>query len=1100
MPSSSPSEHRSSARPDTPFPQNAFSASLSSNIISSGVPDISAPSKDSPRSPSSLRKSISVDSFMSTKGDVATDGQARQARFRVNADLQEPSTSSSRGSGIRVRTKTIALTDPAGSRREDSVAFPRGPSRRRGASISTAADGVSISDVSEDVHSDASAHLGEISRRASKVRAKSRLVARPGELVLPPRLPPLAADDGFTDIDYSPLGLGEDVTSRSITRKSTTSVFAGGPTGRLRSGSIGIPLSESSETPTHAASSWGSHSPWPDISIAVVGTSHCGKSTFVETGLCAYGLSNPLACSVPLGEKGAFEYTFRTGRIPRPHSGRTRILGVMEVDVPARSLDHVSNTDCPIWPGGAPDIQGVLICYDCSDEQSFQPIESLLREYRELKLPMVVVACKSDMERRVSARKGHALASSFDTGIVEVSAADEAGKEKMQRCFDWLLRAIFKDKRMSRFDLGGTYRNPASPDVLETPTFWEPPRSSNATPTPGSVAAPHMVLSTAGPQKLPRSTLSSHSPARQSPRSHTRVCSTSDLHAEEERKGIGARDKDVEDSSNRDVLEFQANMATVGAGGPAQEGPSDIGESAESLPDNRERDAPVPWATLEQLLDKLLFLAVSGDDPTFITHFLLTYRRFATPRGILLAMQKRMIQLSQTSADPMFASFAQMRICHLLERWIREYPGDFAVKGTQGAFNAVLNSILGKTYLLHYGSDFLPFRDALPTLVDRDAAWALKTNDFIEISDDSSSSHHGDDEVETEIRATSRIESASIDSFRGQAPPRERRPSLPLTAKALVAQTSSPSVNSNETDPSEMSHKQLLKELLKMVHEVNNLESAQIAQEITRMEARLFLAIKPRHWLQHVLVPGRKEPDIDPIARFSQVSSHLADWVVSLILCHDKPKARAKQIDKFVDVASHLRRMNNYSALRAFVAGINNSTFPGDETMSLFKEKSAQNHKLLQSYDVLLQSIRSHRAYRMALRNTKGPCIPALEVHISDLIRTQEGNPDFKPDDGTKIHWGKYNLMGKFISTITQCQDQCRNSTDYDFPERPNVADLILRDCIMGEEMQQARLASVSDVGGGQDDNYGAPAAKPTSRDYAQSTKDPTLIKKIFFW
>ena len=85
------------------------------------------------------------------------------------------------------------------------------------------------------------------------------------------------------------------------------------------------------------------------------------------------------------------------------------------------------------------------------------------------------------------------------------------------------------------------------------------------------------------------------------------------------------------------------------------------------------------WATLDELLDKLLFLAVSGDgmfmpqlecepvpdvgglDPAFISHFLLTYRRFAAPRSVLLAMQKRMRQLDNPCGDPMFACFAQMR-------------------------------------------------------------------------------------------------------------------------------------------------------------------------------------------------------------------------------------------------------------------------------------------------------------------------------------------------------------------------------------------------------------------------------------------------------
>ncbi len=100
--------------------------------------------------------------------------------------------------------------------------------------------------------------------------------------------------------------------------------------------------------------------------------------------------------------------------------------------------------------------------------------------------------------------------------------------------------------------------------------------------------------------------------------------------------------------------------------------------------------------------------------------------------------------------------------------------------------------------------------------------------------------------------------------------------------------------------------------------------------------------------------------------------------VVSLILSHDKPKGRARQIEKFIDVANRLRNLCNYSGLRAIIAGINSATFEGDESLELLRTKSAEHWKSFQQWDQLLQSVRSHQKYRMALRNTKGACIPAL--------------------------------------------------------------------------------------------------------------------------
>ena len=76
------------------------------------------------------------------------------------------------------------------------------------------------------------------------------------------------------------------------------------------------------------------------------------------------------------------------------------------------------------------------------------------------------------------------------------------------------------------------------------------------------------------------------------------------------------------------------------------------------------------------------------------------------------------------------------------------------------------------------------------------------------------------------------------------------------------------------------------------------------------------------------------------------------------------------------------------------------------------------------------------------------------EIHTSDLIRADVGNKDFQDDDPTKIHWEKFNMIGRFIDSISQCQNSCReiNSREdmaqenkgYTDQEDPKVRDLLL--------------------------------------------------------
>lgn len=44
-------------------------------------------------------------------------------------------------------------------------------------------------------------------------------------------------------------------------------------------------------------------------------------------------------------------------------------------------------------------------------------------------------------------------------------------------------------------------------------------------------------------------------------------------------------------------------------------------------------------------------------------------------------------------------------------------------------------------------------------------------------------------------------------------------------------------------------------------------------------------------------------------------------------------------------------------------------------------------------------------------------------------------------------------MMGRFIISTMQCQAQCRSTSDYDFPERERMRNLLLANCLMDDEV-----------------------------------------------
>ncbi|KAI0639385.1 ras GEF [Trametes polyzona] len=1052
------------------------------------------PAPSAMTSPTGLRKSISVDSFVKNKAFMPparpTPPSPLSSDFRASqADSHNQGPASARPADASSAIFRPSWTD------QDRRAQPSVPSTRsRGTSISTAADDrdAVFLDESDIERSE------ELSRRTRKGKGSSKQSIRPGELPMPSRLQPKGSVPSMHIGPFPP---------PIIPARSSSLNFRGAKQKSLGPLHTDFPTSQR----------------LPEISLLVIGPHGCGKSTIIQKGLKQYGLGKPKEIEIKSSSgRGVFTYTQRKGTIPPGQGIPEHSLRVLEADVSTFNLSDARG----IWSDATEVWDGVVICYDATDEHSLRHVEDILRTFGELRAPCIAIACKTDLTQRVNPKDAHAILQQYQVGLIEVSTVSEQAKERIRMAFEWILASIFRDP-----DGVDSQRNPASPAWLlsQSPPPWDISRASSATPTASSSAhtlQQQSAISSRPSSHAPSSSISQTSPPTRgyhrplagsnpnspsSPTSPTRVRSTGDLLSEHEKSKREEREVHAsvyKGGRNSSHSSFHAHQNTgLGTDGPSSMTDVSTSDGVRDI-SMKESRAP-PWMSLEDLLNKLLFMAVCDDDPVFISHFLLTYRRFASPRAVLLSMQKRMRSLDHPTGDPMFACYAQMRICQLLDLWINMYPTDFAVPGASSALAALIKSIITKTYLLHYGAEFLPFLEMVSSLKDKDASWALKVEE--EASDNSSVS----DEEHAFLMGRSASPRPASPSPPQQEPTstnapsaqtgftRARKASLPLSAKALItAPSGDPAVfimfQELQANPPVHSPKYILRHLYTTSQALQPVDPLDIAQEITRIQVQFFLQIEPRHWLQHVLVQGRRDIDSDPITTYNLVSNHFGEWVVSLILCHDKPKARAKQIEKFIGVANRLRGMCNYSGLRAVIAGINSATFEGDESLELLRTKSPEQWKTFQQWDQLLQSVRSHQKYRMALRNTKGACIPALEIHLSDLIRAHEGNPDYHDDDPSKIHWAKFNMMARFIDTIVQCQKGCRESGDYDrFPAREELRKLFLVDheeLLMDSDMQRSRIA-LPDLEGFED-NIGSGGPRTTPRD-ASHHKDAAIFRKL---
>jgi hypothetical protein len=165
------------------------------------------------------------------------------------------------------------------------------------------------------------------------------------------------------------------------------------------------------------------------------------------------------------------------------------------------------------------------------------------------------------------------------------------------------------------------------------------------------------------------------------------------------------------------------------------------------------------------------------------------------------------------------------------------------VRGTAGALNALVRAVVSKTYLLHYGCEFLPFTELIVNYEDLDAAWALPVEDSADESDEYSL--YEDDEETAEVSDSPVAD--NLDPTTSHRPPsiivssRARKLSF---APSNVMSVNLDATTTSSFHPDDPDFKKLLKDLVRLSQEIAPIDSILIAEEITRIEAIYFLDIQ----------------------------------------------------------------------------------------------------------------------------------------------------------------------------------------------------------------------------------------------------------------
>ncbi|KAJ3035399.1 hypothetical protein HDV00_003997 [Rhizophlyctis rosea] len=216
-----------------------------------------------------------------------------------------------------------------------------------------------------------------------------------------------------------------------------------------------------------------------------------------------------------------------------------------------------------------------------------------------------------------------------------------------------------------------------------------------------------------------------------------------------------------------------------------------------------------------------------------------------------------------------------------------------------------------------------------------------------------------------------------------------------------------------------------------------DLEPVEIARQMTLLEFDLFKAVKPREFLGLAWMKDDKETRAPNITRMTRWSNHVIHWVISEVVCvRESTKARAAVFEKFILVAQHLERMNNYNGVKEVLAALQSSSL-----YRLKRTKEAVGSKYMKAYEELTKMTSSDLNYknlRAKVHAAEPPVIPFPGVYQGDLVFLDTCSKDTL--EGGLINYQKLQKITSYIvelqtyqqthyslESITEIQDYIRH-------------------------------------------------------------------------
>lgn len=171
---------------------------------------------------------------------------------------------------------------------------------------------------------------------------------------------------------------------------------------------------------------------------------------------------------------------------------------------------------------------------------------------------------------------------------------------------------------------------------------------------------------------------------------------------------------------------------------------------------------------------------------------------------------------------------------------------------------------------------------------------------------------------------------------------------------------------------------------------VLDVDPLELARQITLFTWEQFIKIKPYEFFNQNWMRKNKENLAPNIVKLIDMFNHMSGAIATVILSESRVRKRVVLVERFIDVAVELRKLNNFLMTMSFIsafaqASVNRLRFTMDRVSEAHKER-------LRELQALMNPEKSFQHYRRAYDSLTTPGIPYLGAYLTDLTFIEEAS------------------------------------------------------------------------------------------------------------